>query len=48
VSSEEEEGVLELLRTVRPPGSATVLVTHSRRVADSADRTVHLLDGRVA
>lgn len=48
VSSEEEQSVLELLRTVRPAGSATVLVTHSPVVAADADRTVHLLDGRVS
>lgn len=47
VSSTEERTVLELLRTWRPPGSATVVVTHSAAVAAYADRTVHLVDGRV-
>lgn len=48
VSSEEETTLLDLLRELRPAGSATVLVTHSPVVAASADRTVHLIDGRVA
>ena len=47
VSSAEERTVLELLRTWRPHGSATVIVTHSAAVAAYADRTVHLVDGRV-
>lgn len=47
VSSAEERTVLGLLRTWRPPGSATVIVTHSAAVAAHADRTVHLVDGRV-
>lgn len=46
VSSAEERTVLGLLRTWRPPGSATVIVTHSATVAGHADRTVHLVDGR--
>ena len=47
VSSAEERTVLELLRTWRPFGSATVIVTHSTAVASYADRTVHLVDGRI-
>lgn len=47
VSRVEEQALLDLLRTIRPPGSATVIVTHSARVADAADRVMHLLDGRV-
>jgi putative ABC transport system ATP-binding protein len=47
ISSAEERTVLDLLRAWRPPGSATVIVTHSAAVAAHADRTVHLVDGRV-
>ncbi|MEO5610566.1 MAG: ATP-binding cassette domain-containing protein [Ornithinibacter sp.] len=47
VSSTEEHTVLELLRSWRPPGSATVIVTHSAAVARHADRTVHLVDGSI-
>ena len=42
-----EHTVLELLRSWRPPGSATVIVTHSAAVARHADRTVHLVDGSI-
>ena len=48
VSAEEEAALLELLRSVRPGGSATVLVTHSAVVAAQADRRVRLVDGRAA
>ena len=48
VSTDEENTILELLTQWRPPGSATILVTHSAAVASHADRVVHLLDGRVA
>jgi len=41
--------VLELLERLRAEhGTALVLVTHDAAVARRADRTVHLLDGRVA
>jgi putative ABC transport system ATP-binding protein len=39
--------VLELLRSRADVGGAVVVVTHSSRVADAADRVVHLADGRV-
>jgi putative ABC transport system ATP-binding protein len=48
VSTTEESALLALLRTVRPANGATVLVTHSPRVADAADRVLHLLDGRAS
>lgn len=47
VSTAEERAVLTLLRAWRPAGAATVIVTHSAAVAAHADRTVHLVDGRV-
>jgi putative ABC transport system ATP-binding protein len=46
VSSDEEQVVLDLLRSWRPAEGATVLVTHSAVVAARADRVVHLVDGR--
>jgi putative ABC transport system ATP-binding protein len=46
VSAAEEATVLELIRTWRPPNGATVIVTHSAAVSASADRVVHLRDGR--
>lgn len=48
VSTAEEAALLALLRTVRPIDSATILVTHSPRVAESADRILHLVDGRAS
>jgi putative ABC transport system ATP-binding protein len=47
VSRDEEATVLDLLRALQPAGGATVLVTHSSAVAESADRVVHLVDGQV-
>ena len=47
VSSGEEQAVLELLTSLRPPGSVTLLVTHSAAVAAAATRTVTLSAGRV-
>lgn len=47
VSRDEETAVLDLLRALQPADGATVLVTHSTAVADSADRVVHLVDGRI-
>jgi putative ABC transport system ATP-binding protein len=46
LSRSEEQTVLELLTTTRPPSGATVLVTHSEVVATAADRVIELLDGR--
>src|SRR5262249_49663809 len=47
VSRDEERLLLELLRSARPPGAATVLVTHSVTVAETADRVVSLRDGKL-
>lgn len=46
VSTAEEAALLVLLRRLQPRDGATMLVTHSRAVADSADRVLHLVDGR--
>jgi putative ABC transport system ATP-binding protein len=47
VSKDEESTLLDLLRALQPADGATVMVTHSDAVAGSADRVVHLVDGRV-
>jgi putative ABC transport system ATP-binding protein len=48
ISAAEEESLLDLLRQFQPKDGATVLVTHSNRVAEAADRIVRLIDGRVS
>ena len=48
VSTAEESALLALLRKVRPLDGATIMVTHSPRVAESADRILHLVDGRAS
>jgi len=47
VSSDEERTILALLRKVRPPAGATVVVTHSAAVAAAADRVVQMVDGKL-
>jgi putative ABC transport system ATP-binding protein len=39
--------VLELLRSQHERGQTIVMVTHDPDVAAAADRTVHVLDGRI-
>ena len=41
-------GVLELLRAAADAGSTVVVVSHAAEIADAADRTVVLRDGRLA
>lgn len=48
VSTGEESALLALLRSLQPPEGATLLVTHSPRVADASDRIMHLVDGRAS
>jgi putative ABC transport system ATP-binding protein len=48
VSTSEEAALLVLLRQLQPTDGATLLVTHSPRVAAAADRTLHLVDGRAS
>src|SRR5207253_6736284 len=43
-----EAELLDLLRTRAERGRAVVVVTHSDRVADAADRVLHLSDGRLS
>ena len=40
--------VIDLLREMHDHGRTVVLITHDAEVARSADRQIHLLDGRVA
>jgi putative ABC transport system ATP-binding protein len=48
ISSAEEADLLGLLRELCPPDGATILVTHSDRVTDAADRVLHLDQGRLS
>jgi putative ABC transport system ATP-binding protein len=48
VSTSEEAALLVLLRQLQPTDGATLLVTHSPRVAAAADRVLHLVDGRAS
>ena len=48
LDEQNEEVVLEALRHLREEfGSTVVLVTHSSRVADAADRVLELRDGKL-
>jgi len=47
VDRETEQGLLDLLRARAAAGSGVVVVTHSERVANQADRIVLLRDGRI-
>ena len=47
VDEANEQLILDLLRRRATAGQAVVLVTHSSRAAQEADRTVHLADGRI-
>jgi putative ABC transport system ATP-binding protein len=47
LDSKNSEAVMDLLRALRADGATICMVTHDPRYADIADRTIHLLDGRV-
>jgi putative ABC transport system ATP-binding protein len=47
VDAETEKQILHLLHGYRKKGGAVLVVTHSNEVAKYANRTIHLLDGRV-
>jgi len=47
LDSQNSEGVMELLQQLHREGATICMVTHDPRYASLADRTVHLLDGRV-
>jgi putative ABC transport system ATP-binding protein len=48
LDSKNSEAVIELLRQLHAEGATICMVTHDPRYASLADRTIHLLDGRVA
>jgi putative ABC transport system ATP-binding protein len=47
LDSKSGESVMGLLRELHQEGSTICLVTHDPRYAEMADRTVHLVDGRL-
>ena len=47
LDSRNGEAVMKLLAELHATGSTIVMVTHDTRFARSADRTIHLYDGRV-
>jgi putative ABC transport system ATP-binding protein len=47
LDSKNVETVMELLRELHREGATIVMVTHDPRYAQYAERTVHLLDGRI-
>lgn len=47
LDSSNGEAVMELLSELHRNGSTICMVTHDSRYAASADRTIHLFDGRV-
>ncbi len=47
LDSKNGDAVMELLRDLHRAGSTIVMVTHDNRFARSAERTVHLFDGRI-
>jgi ABC-type lipoprotein export system ATPase subunit len=49
LDTENERVVLDALQRLRDHSGATIVtVTHSRRVAEAADRVVTFVDGRAA
>ncbi len=47
VDREAQARILDLLRQRASNGKAVLVVTHSRDVAAAADRTIHIVDGRI-
>lgn len=47
LDSKNSEAVMELLRQLHETGSTICMVTHDPHYAKLADRTIHLLDGKV-
>jgi len=48
LDSKNSEAVMDLLRQLHADGATICMVTHDPRYASIADRTIHLLDGRIA
>jgi len=47
LDSKNSESVMELLQQLHDEGTTICMVTHDSRYASMADRTIHLLDGRI-
>src|ERR1700728_327742 len=47
LDSTNSEAVMNLLRDLHANGATICMVTHDPRYAEIADRTIHLLDGRI-
>ena len=47
LDSKNSEAVIELLRQLHREGATICMVTHDPRYAEIADRTIHLMDGRI-
>ena len=47
LDSKSGESVMELLRELHQEGATICLVTHDQHYSEFAERTIHLLDGRV-
>lgn len=47
LDSKSGESVMELLRDLHQEGATICLVTHDQHYSEFAERTIHLLDGRV-
>jgi putative ABC transport system ATP-binding protein len=47
LDSKSGESVMELLHDLHQEGATICLVTHARHYSELAERTIHLLDGRV-
>jgi putative ABC transport system ATP-binding protein len=47
VDAENEARILSILSERAQRGGANLIVTHSARVASTADRVIHLVDGRI-
>ncbi len=47
LDSRTTEDVMKILRELHAAGSTVVLITHDREIAEAADRTVRLLDGKI-
>jgi putative ABC transport system ATP-binding protein len=48
LDSKNSEVVMNLLKELHGEGSTICMVTHDPRYAGMADRTIHLVDGRIA
>jgi putative ABC transport system ATP-binding protein len=47
LDSKNGDSVMELLREIHRSGATICMVTHDPRYADRAERTVHLVDGKI-